>query len=131
MIKVKLAIFKTFFLSLAMIANVHFAFAQTTGGIIPNGLNVFLDNNGKPLSSGKVYFYVPSTTTPKTTYSDINLTTPNTNPVILDAAGRALLWGTGSYRQQVYDKNNNLIWDQTTSAAGSGSGGGGGTATGD
>lgn len=124
-------IFKTFFLSLCVIANVHFAYAQQ-GGIIPNALNVFLDNNGKPLSSGKVYFYIPSTTTPKTTYSDINLTFPNTNPVILDAAGRPNgskgLWGTGNYRQQVFDKNNNLIWDQTTSISGSG---GGGTATGD
>lgn len=126
-------IFKTFFLSLCVIANVHFAYAQQ-GGIIPNALNVFLDNNGKPLSSGKVYFYIPSTTTPKTTYSDINLTFPNTNPVILDAAGRPNgskgLWGTGNYRQIVQDKNSNVIWDQTTSAAGSGSGGGG-TATGD
>lgn len=97
------SIFKTFFLSLAIIANVHFAYGQT-GGIIPNGKNVFLDQNGKPLSSGKVFFYVPSTTTPKTTYSDINLSVPNTNPVVLDAAGRAILWGTGNYRQIVQDK---------------------------
>lgn len=124
------AIFKTFFLSLAIIANVHFAYGQT-GGIIPNGKNVFLDQNGKPLSSGKVFFYVPSTTTPKTTYSDINLSIPNTNPVVLDAAGRAILWGTGNYRQIVQDKNSNTIWDVTTSAAGSGSGGGGTVTSGD
>lgn len=129
-------IFKTFFLSLAMIANIHFAYAQSQGGIIPNGLNVFLDNNGKPLSSGKVFFYIGNvgSTTPKTTYSDINLTTPNTNPVILDAAGRPNgskgLWGTGTYRQVVQDKNSNVIWDVLTSAAGSGSGSGS-IATGD
>src|ERR1700751_150487 len=112
--KLSRAIFKTFFLSLAIIAQVHFAFlsdayAQTvTGSLIPNGHNVFLDNNGKPLSSGKVYFYNPFSTTPKTTYSDINLTIPNTNPIILDAAGRPSgsksLFGTGNYRQLVQDK---------------------------
>lgn len=129
-------IFKTFFLSLAIIANVHFAYAQTQGGIIPNGLNVFLDNNGKPLASGTIDFYIGNvgSTTRKTTYSDINLTAPNTNPVVLDAAGRPNgskgLWGTGSYRQVVKAKNGNIIWDVLTSAAGSGSGGGS-AATGD
>lgn len=129
-------IFKTFFLSLAIIANVHFAYAQSQGGLIPNGLNVFLDNNGKPLSSGTIDFYIGNvgSTTRKTTYSDINLTTPNTNPVILDAAGRPNgskgLWGTGSYRQVVKAKNGTIIWDVLTSAAGSGSGSGS-IATGD
>src|ERR1700761_4817646 len=124
------AIFKTFILSLTIIAQVHFAYAQTTqGGIIPNGEATFLDKNGKPLTSGKVYFYTPSTTSPKTTYQDINQTIPNTNPVTLDAAGRALLWGVGAYRQQVVDRNNNLIWDVTTSTGGSSSSGP--TATGD
>lgn len=127
------AIFKILVLSLFIVADVHLAYAQTAqGGIVPNGEATFLDKNGKPLTSGKVYFYTGAvgSTTPKTTYSDINLTTPNSNPVVLDAGGRALIWGTGTYRQQVKDRNNNLIWDVLTSAAGSG-GGGGSTATGD
>lgn len=129
--KISSAIFKTLILSLMVIADLHFAFAQsTTQGLIPNGKATFLDQNGKPLTSGKVYFYIPNTTTPKTTYQDINGTVANTNPVVLDAAGRALLWGTGNYRQQVFDKNNNLIWDVTTSTAGAG-GGGGAIGTGD
>lgn len=127
------AIFKTFVLSIMIIAQVHFAYAQSTtqGGIIPNGKVTFLDSNGKPLTAGQVYFYLPNTTTPKTTYQDINQTVPNNNPVTLDSAGRALIWGTGNYRQLVKDKHGNTIWDVTTSAAGSGSGGGGSTATGD
>ena len=48
----------------------------------------YFDDAGDPLISGKVYFYETGTTTPKTTYSDVNLTIPNTNPVILTAAGR-------------------------------------------
>jgi len=48
----------------------------------------FFDNNGDPLSGGLLYFYESGTTTPKTTYSDSDLSTANTNPVVLDAAGR-------------------------------------------
>ena len=48
----------------------------------------YFDDAGDPLISGKVYFYETGTTTLKTTYSDVNLTIPNTNPVILTAAGR-------------------------------------------
>lgn len=87
--------------------------------LLPNGQQQFLDNNGAPLASGQVFFYVPSTTTPLTTYQNQSLTTPNTNPVILNAAGRAIIWGTGNYREVVYDQNGNLIWDQITSGVGS------------
>ena len=48
----------------------------------------YLDNAGDPLVSGKIYFYESGTTTFKTTYSDINNSIPNANPVILTAAGR-------------------------------------------
>jgi len=48
----------------------------------------YLDANGNPLSGGLLYFYETGTTTAKTTYSDVGQTTPNTNPVVLDAAGR-------------------------------------------
>lgn len=121
-------IFKTFFLSLCVIANTHFAYGQTAS-ILPQGYTQYLDNNGKPLSAGKVYNYIPNTTTPKTTWQDAAETTPNANPVILDAGGRARILGDGSYRQIVRDRNNNLIWDAVTSSAGSG--GSGPTATGD
>lgn len=48
----------------------------------------YLDDAGDPLVNGKVYFYESGTTTLKTTYSDVNQSIPNTNPVILTAAGR-------------------------------------------
>lgn len=87
---------------------------MSNGGLIPNGKQQFLTTNGTPLAGGFVYYYIPSTTTFKTTYLDSGLTTPNTNPIVLDANGQCIAWGTGSYRQQVYDVNNNLIWDQVT-----------------
>jgi len=105
------------------------AVSAQDAALLPNAKQTFLDNNGKPLSSGKVYFYVPNTDTLKTTWQDADQSVANTNPVILDAAGRAIIYGDGQYRQVVRDRNNNLIWDQLTNSTGSG--GGGTVSTGD
>ena len=48
----------------------------------------YFDDAGDPLVSGKITFYETNTTTLKTTYSDINLSIANSNPVLLSAAGR-------------------------------------------
>lgn len=48
----------------------------------------FFDNNGDPLSGGKIYTYAAGTTTPQTTYTSSTGATPHSNPIILDAAGR-------------------------------------------
>jgi hypothetical protein len=117
------------FLALFILVNQSFAYAQTAS-ILPPAKTQFLDSNGKPLVSGTVTSYIPGTTTPKTTWQDAAETIPNANPLTLDSAGRALLLGSGSYRQIVKDRFNNIIWDQVTSSTGSG-GGGGSTATGD
>jgi len=47
---------------------------------------------GKPCASCKVWTYVAGTTTPKTTYTTSTGSTANTNPVILNAAGRGNIW---------------------------------------
>lgn len=115
------SIFKTFFLSLCIIANVHLAYAETAS-ILPPAKTTFLDSNGKPLTSGTIDFYIPSTTTRKATWQDAGETILNTNPVVLDAAGRGLILGNGSYRQVVKDRVGNIIWDAVTSSSGSGGG---------
>jgi len=124
--KVIQIIFKTFLLSVLVAGQVNFAYAQTAS-ILPPAKTQLLDNNGKPLVSGTVDFYIPGTTTRKTTWQDSSETIPNTNPVVLDGAGRAIILGDGSYRQIVKDRLGNLIWDQQTSSTGTG--GGGTTAT--
>lgn len=86
--------------------------------LLPNGKQQFVDGNGNPLAGGSVTFYSPGTTTPKTTWQDSAGTIPNANPVILDAYGMAVIWGTGSYRQIVKDAAGNTIWDQTTTDVG-------------
>lgn len=85
------------------------------GTLLPNGEQQFIDNNGSPLASGTVTFYVPGTTTLKNTWSNSSQTILNTNPVVLDSGGRAVIYGSGAYRQVVKDQNGNVIWDQLTS----------------
>lgn len=101
------------------------AFPQAA--LLPNAKQTFVDQNGKPLTGGKVYLYVPGTTNLKTTWSDSGETTPNTNPVTLDAAGRAVIYGQGTYQQALFDQNGNPVWSAPTtawnSAAPSGAGG--------
>lgn len=48
----------------------------------------FFDNNGVPLAGGKIYTYAAGTTTPQATWTTPSGTTANTNPIILDSAGR-------------------------------------------
>jgi hypothetical protein len=48
----------------------------------------FFDNNGNPLTGGKIYTYAAGTTTPATTYTSSNGATAHTNPIVLDASGR-------------------------------------------
>jgi len=48
----------------------------------------FFDNNGDPLSGGKIYTYASGTTTNQTTYTTAAGSTAHTNPIILDSAGR-------------------------------------------
>lgn len=77
----------------------------------------FFDDNGDPLSGGKIYTYAAGTTTPLTTYTSRDATTPNANPIILDAAGRTpqQIWATeGSlYKYVVRTSSDVLIrtWD--------------------
>lgn len=70
----------------------------------------FFDNNGDPLTGGKVYTYVAGTTTPSTTYTSSAGTTPHANPIILDAAGKVPggeIWLSYSTRYKFVVKTNN------------------------
>lgn len=52
----------------------------------------FCDNNGNPLSGGKLFTYAAGTTTKTATYTDSTGGTPNTNPVVLNTRGEANVW---------------------------------------
>jgi len=100
------------------------AFAQTAG-LLPNALQQYFDNNGNPLSGGSVYFYIPSTTTLKTVWKNSAESIVWSNPIVLDAGGKppgssAGIYGEGTYRQVVKDRNGNTIWDAVTAPGGGG-----------
>lgn len=86
------------------------------GSLLPNGRQVFLDANGVPLVGGTVAFFIPNTSTPKNTYQDSGFLVLNTNPVILDSLGSAVIYGNGQYRQLLKDSSGNTIWDKLTSS---------------
>jgi hypothetical protein len=48
----------------------------------------FFDNNGNPLSGGKIYTYAAGTTTPLASYTSSTGNTAHTNPIVLDSSGR-------------------------------------------
>jgi hypothetical protein len=86
--------------------------------LLPNAQQYFSDQNGDPLVNGYVYHYIPGTTTPKATWIDAAQTVQNTNPVVLDDSGRAIILGNGQYRQIVTDALGNTIWDLETGIPG-------------
>jgi hypothetical protein len=88
--------------------------------LLQNGKQQFIDQNGAPLANGSVYFYAPGTTNPKSTYQDNSGSALNTNPVLLDSRGQAVIWGSGTYRQVVKDWSGVTIWDQLTCDANAG-----------
>ncbi len=71
----------------------------------------FFDKSNKPLAGGKVYTYEANSTDPKLTWSDTDLTIPNTNPVLLDMEGTAYVYLDGNYRIRVEDSYGVVIED--------------------
>jgi len=67
----------------------------------------YFDNSGNPLVDGKISFFESGTNTDKDTFADINLSTKNSNPVILTGAGRQPnIFFNGSARAILTDKND-------------------------
>jgi len=89
--------------------------------LLPNGQQQFIDGNGNPYASGTVTFYsnFPTCTTLKNTWSDSGQTVLNTNPVVLDAAGRATIFGSGTYCQVLKNSSGTTIWTKETGDAAS------------
>jgi hypothetical protein len=75
----------------------------------------FFDNSGNILTGGKIYSYLAGTTTPAATYTTFSGVTAQSNPIILNAAGRVSdsgeIWLTDaiSYKFVIKDQNDVLI----------------------
>ena len=86
-------------------------FLSPVGGVAAQ----FFTNTGAVLTGGKLYTYLAGTTTPAATYTSAAGATFNTNPIVLDAAGRVPgsgeIWlGEGvQYKFVLKDSNDVLI----------------------
>ena len=69
--------------------------------------------NGNVLSAGKVFTYAAGTSTPVALFTDSAGLVPATNPIILDAAGRAQVYADGAYKFIVKDSADATVytWD--------------------
>lgn len=72
----------------------------------------YLLEDGRVNAGGSLSFYETDLATPKGTWSDPGLVTPNANPVPLDAAGRSTtdIWGDGEYGVVMADADGVPIW---------------------
>lgn len=83
--------------------------------LLPPAECQFIDANGDPYAGGSLATLIPGTATPKDTWQDAAGTVLNTNPITLDSAGRAIVYGDGLFRTILKDAAGNLIWDQASS----------------
>ena len=74
---------------------------------IGNGIS-FLGNTGLPLNGGKLYTYQAGSSTPLATYTSIDGTIANANPIILGSDGKlpAELWLTYGYNYKLVLKDS-------------------------
>ena len=74
----------------------------------------FFDNSGNVLAGGKLRFKESGSDTLQNTFQESAMTTANTNPVVLDANGRAAvnIFLDGTYRVELLDSSDTLIWQR-------------------
>lgn len=82
--------------------------------LTPSPLVRTWDNSGNLAVGGAIYTYQAGTTTPITTYTDAAGASPNTNPVLLNSRGEAViqLLPGQAYKFVAFDALGNLLWTQ-------------------
>ena len=85
---------------------------MATGTVIPSPVFTGIDSNGDPFSGGKLHTYAAGTTTNQATYSNVDLTSANANPIVLDSAGRATIFTAvgASFKYVLKDADDVTIW---------------------
>lgn len=78
--------------------------------LLPEGKQYFAGDDGLPLVGGRLYTYDAGTVTPRVTYQDAAGTIPNTNPIILDARGEAVIFWSGAYKVKLATALDVAIW---------------------
>lgn len=65
---------------------------MATGSLAPFVKWAAFDSNGDPAAGWHLFTYIAGTATKQATYTDIALMNGNTNPIVLDSAGRATIF---------------------------------------
>jgi lysophospholipase L1-like esterase len=81
-----------------------------TAVVLPQGKQQYLTTAGVPAVGYKLATFDAGTTNPKTTWQNATQSSPNTNPVILDARGEAVIFWSGNYKVQLQDSTGAVIW---------------------
>jgi hypothetical protein len=81
----------------------------TKAAQVESALSGFLDQSGNPLNNGFLRVFQAGTTTPATTYQDIDKTLPHPFPIPLDSNGQALVYVDGVVKFELYDKFDVLV----------------------
>lgn len=115
----KITTISVIILALGGCAGTHRAVAQSAG-LSPSPKFQPLDNAGKIVPNGRVYTFAAGTSTPQASFVDSGGVTTNTNPIVLDAAGRANLWLGGglAYKIQLQTSAGATIWTVDNVSAG-------------
>lgn len=87
-----------------------------TATLLPPASLQFADANGIPYAGGTLWTYIPGTTTPKASWKDAAQAVLNTNPIVLDIAGRCIIYGSGAYRTILSTALGVLVFDQLTTS---------------
>lgn len=81
-----------------------------TAVVLPQGKQQFFTTAGVPAAGYKLATFDAGTTNPKTTWLDAGQVGANTNPIILDARGEAVIFWNGAYKVQLQDSTGAVIW---------------------
>jgi hypothetical protein len=81
------------------------------GQLAPQPLFTAFGTNGLPLVGGQLFTFQAGTSFQQATFTDASLTTPNTNPVILNAFGEAAVWLSPgqAYKFNLFDSQGNQM----------------------
>lgn len=83
---------------------------MVTAVLLPNAKACFITSAGLPAVGYQLFTYDAGTLVPRTTYLDSAGAASNTNPIILDARGEAVIYWDGNYKVILKDSTGVTIW---------------------
>jgi hypothetical protein len=101
---------KRLFVALALLCGMTYAQVSVTPVSVP--YQTFFDNSGIACALCSLYSYSAGTSTPLATYTDSTGGTQNPNPIVLNAAGGAIIWpdSTKAYKFVLVSVTGATIW---------------------